>query len=70
MTPTFKLTSLTLDPVAWRVSVAFADEDVVITAQFPFHPAYDMAFGEVREMAERRALEILSCAPAPPPMAT
>jgi hypothetical protein len=65
MTPTFKLTALMLDPIERRVSVALAGEDVTITAQFPFHPEYDMPFGQVRELAEKRALELLACAPAP-----
>lgn len=55
-----KQTSLTLDPVEWRVCAGFADEDVAITIRFPFHPEYDMTFGQVRELAEKRALELLA----------
>ncbi|AYG94951.1 hypothetical protein D8I30_06965 [Brevundimonas naejangsanensis] len=65
MKPNFKLSSLELDPVAWRACATFADEEITITARFPFRPEYDMPFGEVRELAERRALELLDCAPRP-----
>lgn len=67
MTPILKQTSLTLDPVDWRACATYADEDVTITIRFPFHPEYDMAFGQVRELAEQRALELLAAAPHPAP---
>lgn len=66
MTPNFKLTSLAIDPLEWRACASFADEEVVLTARFPFRPEYDMPFGEVREQAERRALELLGCVSRPP----
>ncbi|MNH92340.1 hypothetical protein D3C73_449190 [compost metagenome] len=65
MTPNFRLTSLAIDPLELRACVSFTDEEVVLTAKFPFRPEYDMPFGEVREQAERRALELLASAARP-----
>lgn len=65
MTQNFKLTSLAIDPLEWRACVALADEDVTLTAKFPFRPEYDMPFGEVRDLAEQRALELFGRAPMP-----
>lgn len=60
MKPTFKLTSLMLDPAEWRVDAAFVDDDVTARVQFPFHPAYDMAFGQVMDLVEQRARDLLA----------
>ncbi|MGO4409315.1 MULTISPECIES: hypothetical protein [unclassified Brevundimonas] len=63
MKPAFRLSSLKLDPLEWRVSAEFTDEATVISAHFPFRPEYDMPFGRVRELAEQRALELFTFAP-------
>jgi hypothetical protein len=63
MQPAFRLSSLKLDPLEWRVSAEFTDEATVISAHFPFRPEYDMPFGRVRELAEQRALELFTFAP-------
>jgi hypothetical protein len=68
MKPTFKLTSLTLDPAEWRVDAAFVDEAVTAMVHFPFHPEYDMPFGQVMDMAEQRARDLLACAPTKEPI--
>lgn len=60
MTPSFRQTGLTLDPVRWRVQAVLTDEDVVVTVEFPFHPEYDMTFDRVRTLAEQRAWQLLS----------
>lgn len=60
MTPNFRQTGLTLDPVRWRAQAVLADEDVVVTVEFPFHPEYDMTFEHVRTLAERRAWQLLA----------
>lgn len=65
MTPALKQTSFILDPVERRACVALAEEDVTITIRFPFHPEYDMPFGQVRALAEKRAMELLAGASQP-----
>ena len=37
MTPSFRQTGLTLDPVRWRAQAVLTDEDVVVKVDFPFH---------------------------------
>lgn len=65
MKPIFKLTSLSLDPAEWRVDAVFVDEAVTVTVQFPFHPEYDLPFGQVMDLAEQRAQDLLARAPGP-----
>ncbi|WP_341024956.1 hypothetical protein [Brevundimonas diminuta] len=60
MTPNFRQTGLTLDPVRWRAEAVLTDEDVVVTVEFPFHPEYDMPFDRVRALAEQRAWQLLA----------
>jgi len=60
MTPNFRQTGLTLGPVRWRAQAVLADEDVVVTVEFPFHPEYDMTFEHVRTLAEQRAWQLLA----------
>lgn len=60
MTPNYRQTGLTLDPVRWRAQAILTDEDVVVTVEFPFHPEYDMTFDRVRALAEQRTWQLLA----------
>lgn len=60
MSLNFRQTGLTLDPVRWRAQAVLTDEDIVMTVDFPFHPAYDMTFERVRMLAEQRAWQLLA----------